>query len=309
MLTKWVFPDPGNTDLNMYRCGIEDCEPGHSWGPGVRDHYLVHVVLGGFGEFRCGGQLHRLGRGDAFLIAPGEVVEYRADVADPWSYAWVGFHGLKAEGLLREAGVSVRQPVFRPDDDGRLEALVREMLSAADWKRGRDPQLLGLLYQFLAVLARRPGVVREDPQGRRQEEYLQRALDDIATNFAGPLTVAGLARRAGLDRTYLYSLFMDHLGVSPKDYLVRFRVDQACSLLRTPLSVAEVARSVGYDDPQGFARVFRRIRGTPPGAWRRSLTEEGPASGAATPSGTRRIRSSASASGIMTGTREESCDR
>ena len=269
MLTKWVFTDPGNTDLNMYRCGIEDCAPDHAWGPGVRDHFLLHVVLGGSGVFRCGGSSTRLGRCDAFLIAPGEVVDYKADHDDPWSYAWVGFHGLKAEALLRDAGVSVRHPVFRTEDDGRLEALVRGMLSSADWKRGRDPMLLGLLYQFLAVLSTRPGIVREDPQGRRQEEYLQRALDYVAMNYAGPLTVTDLARHAGLDRTYLYSLFMKHVGVSPKDHLLRFRVDRACTLLRTSLSVAEVARSVGYDDPQVFSRVFRRLKGQPPGRWRR----------------------------------------
>jgi AraC-like DNA-binding protein len=225
--------------------------------------------------FRCGGTTYRLGRCDAFLIAPGGVVDYKADHEDPWSYAWVGFHGLKAEALLQEAGVSVRRPVFRTEDDGRLEALVRDMLSAADWKRGRDPMLLGLLYQFLAVLAVRPGIVREDPQGTRQEEYLQRALDYVAMNYAGPLSVADLARHAGLDRTYLYSLFMKHIGVSPKDHLLRFRVDRACTLLRTSLSVAEVARSVGYDDPQVFSRVFRRLKGIPPGRWRRETTDVG----------------------------------
>ena len=51
------------------------------------------------------------------------------------------------------------------------------------WER----QSRGRGEQFLAVLARRPGVVRENPQGRRQEEYLQRALDDVAKNFAGTL--------------------------------------------------------------------------------------------------------------------------
>ena len=270
MLKKWVFADPGNTDLNMYRCGIEDCAPDHAWGPGVRDHYLVHVVLGGVGVFRHNGRSDRLGRCDAFLIAPGEVVDYKADHDDPWSYAWVGFHGLKAEGLLREAGVSARRPVFRTEDDGRLEAIVRSMLAAADLKRGRDPMLLGLLYQFLAVLAARPGIVREDPQGRRQEEYLQRALDYVAMDFAGPLTVSGLARHTGLDRTYLYSLFMKHLGVAPKEYLLRFRIDRACTLLRSSLSIAEVARSVGYEDPLVFSRVFRRVKGVPPSRWRKA---------------------------------------
>lgn len=40
-----------NRDLNMYICGIEKCKPGHSWGPGIRDHYLIHYVINGKGKF------------------------------------------------------------------------------------------------------------------------------------------------------------------------------------------------------------------------------------------------------------------
>ena len=39
------------TALRIYYSGREQCAPGHFWGPAIRPHYLLHVVLHGKGEF------------------------------------------------------------------------------------------------------------------------------------------------------------------------------------------------------------------------------------------------------------------
>ena len=36
-----------NVELSIFNCGHEYCQPGHTWGPGVRDHYLIHLVVAG----------------------------------------------------------------------------------------------------------------------------------------------------------------------------------------------------------------------------------------------------------------------
>ena len=79
--------------LTVYFCGKEECQPGHYFGPAVRPHYLIHVILQGKGIFQRNGVTYTLKRGDAFLIPPMESTYYQADQEDPWSYAWVGFDG------------------------------------------------------------------------------------------------------------------------------------------------------------------------------------------------------------------------
>ena len=32
-----------NVDLSVFNCGLERCAPGHTWGPGIRDHYLIQI--------------------------------------------------------------------------------------------------------------------------------------------------------------------------------------------------------------------------------------------------------------------------
>ena len=99
----------GNPELlRVWHLGEEACRPGHSFGPAVRNHYLIHYILRGRGVFRTGGKAYTLGAGQAFLIVPGAVTEYTADAADPWQYAWVGFHGTSAPEWLAMAGATRR---------------------------------------------------------------------------------------------------------------------------------------------------------------------------------------------------------
>ena len=58
------------TALRIYYCGREQCAPGHFWGPAIRPHYLLHVVLHGKGEFFYQEKKYELSAGDAFLIEP-----------------------------------------------------------------------------------------------------------------------------------------------------------------------------------------------------------------------------------------------
>ena len=50
--------------LQVYNVGIEKCKSGHAWGPGVRDHYLIHVVIRGKGRYHYGNKEYSLGAGD-----------------------------------------------------------------------------------------------------------------------------------------------------------------------------------------------------------------------------------------------------
>ena len=89
---------PGQTPhhqspLTIYFCDSENCQPRHFYGPAVRPHYLLHVILRGRGIYQHEGITYALSQGDAFLIPPMEITYYQADETDPWSYAWVGFDG------------------------------------------------------------------------------------------------------------------------------------------------------------------------------------------------------------------------
>lgn len=89
------------------------------------------------------------------------------------------------------------------------------------------------------------------------------------------LTLAGIAAVAGVHRVHLARAFRETFGVSPGEYLRRLRVDWAARELSTgDRSLAEIASEAGFADQSHFTRVFRRIYGAPPGAWRRAWQAE-----------------------------------
>ncbi len=270
MLEKYTFGQHDHTDITVIKCGTEDCLPGHNWGPGIRSHYVLHLITSGQGVFSTGNCEYKLAKGDIFLICPDIVAEYRADDADPWSYVWVGFRGLIADSLCREAGLNSKHPVCKSDSNSRLADIIRRMLKFSSGSRQHELMRIALLYQFFADLidqnTQTPSSIET-----RQEEYLRQAVRYIENNYADEITVSGIASHVGLDRSYLYSLFQRYLQITPKAYLTRYRMTKAGELLRTSLTIGEVAHSVGYSDPLLFSKAFKREKGKTPSNYRRDL--------------------------------------
>ena len=77
--------------------------------------------------------------------------------------------------------------------------------------------------------------------------------------------------------TGTYRIFVQHLALSPNEYLTQYRINQACVLLRSsPLSIGEIAGSVGFEDQLYFSRVFKKIKGVPPSHYARKIAENTP---------------------------------
>jgi AraC-like DNA-binding protein len=107
--------------------------------------------------------------------------------------------------------------------------------------------------------------------GGLRDESLGRALVAMHTAPAKPWTVRSLAASAGLSRPVFARRFTTHVGTTPLGYLRDLRIDLASRLLReTDQPIASIAASVGYTSEFAFNRAFQRVRGTPPGRFRRA---------------------------------------
>ena len=60
-----------NIELSIFNCGLERCAPGQTWGPGIRDHYLIHLVVSGKGTFEVGGKTPAAPESTAAAVLPG----------------------------------------------------------------------------------------------------------------------------------------------------------------------------------------------------------------------------------------------
>jgi AraC-like DNA-binding protein len=92
-----------------------------------------------------------------------------------------------------------------------------------------------------------------------------------------PWTVDQLASKAGMSRSAFASRFKTRVGEAPMEYLTRWRMFRASTLLRrTELPISEIARQVGYESDAALSKAFRRMTGVAPSAFRRSYYEKAP---------------------------------
>lgn len=257
---SYKFPQRTLGTLKVCNTGVQRCESGYSWGPGVRDHFLIHYVISGRGFYQKGDQTYSLKTGDLFLACPDENIFYRADDSEPWEYCWVGFYGADARAMLEQTDLSAESPVVHVNGDD----VYKEMMQIYN-SRGSQPHqtvfMTGTLYRLLSILIRE----RHALVARKTTDSVQRACEYIADNYAMPISITDIAEHVGLSRSRLYRLFMSELRLSPVQVLTQYRIRQACELLRRgDLSVKTVAASVGYENQLYFSRRFREIMGVPP---------------------------------------------
>lgn len=99
----------------------------------------------------------------------------------------------------------------------------------------------------------------------RDIERLREAMGILSENYADPPPVTRLARRIGLNRNKLAYGFKHIFGLTISQYLQSRRMDEAYALLKNGrMGVAQAAEAVGYADPGGFAKLFRRHFGVLP---------------------------------------------
>lgn len=251
--------DDTNNLLRIYYCGQEQCSPGHFWGPAVRPHYLLHVILKGEGYFEYRKKEYHLKTGDAFLIEPMETHYYHASKENPWAYAWVGFDGSGVSEILSHT-VFQHAPVFLSETPRCCQTMLALVQSFSLPERNPLELMSGLLLLFSQMSANE--IATSDSQ---EEHYYQLALDYITNNYTYDLKVQDIADYVGIDRTYLYKIFMKTAGISPKQYLLQFRIREAGKLLQSQkYTVTETAYSCGFRDTAAFCTCFRQQIGITP---------------------------------------------
>lgn len=98
------------------------------------------------------------------------------------------------------------------------------------------------------------------------------AIAYLHQNYARRLARWEIANAIGVSEDYLSRVFHRELGISPWDYLNRYRIIQAKEMLRlTNDPVGSIARRVGFADAAYFSRVFRTVSGMSPSAYRANL--------------------------------------
>lgn len=265
-----------SVDLYLSYCGMEECDPGHFYGPIARSEYLIHYILSGKGMYKVDGKTYHLGKNDAFIIYPNEITFYQADKDDPWTYIWIGFGGVKAEACLNYACLDKDNRVGLFNCKNELLDCVKGMLSASKLTYANDLKREGFLFMFLSAMINEKNTTNEQNSNHDYpyQIYVQHALEFIDHNYEKDIKVIDIANYIGIDRSYLTNIFKKSMHISPQQYLINYRLEKACNLLKsTNSSISEISEQVGYPDPLSFSKIFKMYYKTSPTKYRDHVEE------------------------------------
>jgi AraC-like DNA-binding protein len=176
----------------------------------------------------------------------------------------------RAIRLLRLIAHDVTQTV-------QTEVLLEE-LRKAQWNISEHEKNETRLREELqqALPATRPSAARRAPEPAGQQ-IVRQTLEYIQENYGRPMQLKECAKKMRRNTASLSALFSQTIGLPFKRYLTELRLQKAQELLNDPSqTIAEVAYSVGYTDPNRFRVAFKQWAGLPPSAWRGSSPAQGP---------------------------------
>ena len=153
-----------------------------------------------------------------------------------------------------------------------FSALQSEYVSA---QPARDMLLQSLISVLLVWVTRQVIQRREARQiPQRGREYLNLFNQQVEAQFHQQPSVEQLAHRVGISVAHLNSICRELAGQSALQIMhQRLLLEAKRHLIYTPMSVSEVADSLGFVDPAYFARFFRRLTGTTPSGFRADRTD------------------------------------
>lgn len=261
-------------DLYYVTKGREKCAPNHSYGPNIREYYLIHIILEGKGYCETEISKFNLSKGQFFVIFPDEQTFYQADEENPWEYIWFGFDGRVAESILSSMGINRQTPIGSIKNFNESKELVENMIGMQPFEHENRIQLQGMLYWLISLLdsKTRDNNIKPIEKINRRIVYTHDAIDLIKQNYQNvDFLIGDISEQLSLNESYLTSIFRQVTGRTLHEYLIDYRIQKSREYLETTdFNVREVAEKVGYKNPLSFTRVFKRKIGMTPTEYKKT---------------------------------------
>lgn len=258
-------------DLQFQFCGLSQTLPYHSFGPAIRECFVLHVVLEGKGTYHVKDRKFQLKKGNLFLIRPELTTFYRADAEEPWLYAWLAFSGEMAEEIVRHSAFGEEGFTMITANPQQYVETIKQCMEYSQDNLLNELKLNEQTYHFLANLLKDGGKVNataeelSSPLSLATVEYIQQ-------HYAEKITVEAIAKYLAVNRSHLSRVFSHQMDMGIKEYLNGVRTNKAAFMLAyTQETVEEIAIEVGFSSLIVFSRTFKKSTGETPTEYRKRM--------------------------------------
>lgn len=231
-------------------------------------NYLLFLVKRGKMVVSAKGQESIVREGELAILNCHKPHGYWA--AGPAEFLWVHFEGSNSGQFYRDIISKFGgRNVFRVDNTEKIEDRLREIILNCRYRKfcTEFDDSLNIYGLLIEIYRNMPG--NKQMADESEERIIDDALRFIRDNLSMELTVGMVAEHVGLSESHFSRKFRKAMNSSPKEYIIRRRMNEAKRMLKTTAyTVKEIAFLVGFNSESHFVNTFTAQNGLPPKKFR-----------------------------------------
>lgn len=237
-----------------------------------RNDYQLIYTRSGVASITYKGVSALLTKGSVTVIDCMVLHDYRTISADPWVYDYIHFAGSGVKNYAPYLLDSLH--VVQLSDTHLFDHAFERIFSG---QLRNDALSSSRIFTLVACMLNALMEARELPEllPDSSADALLPAVDYIRGHYQENIPIEKLSELCHLSKYYFIRSFRLATGVSPHQYLIKFRINQSKILLaNSKLPVEQVAIRVGFSNYSNFANQFKRLTNVTPSAYRSAVTKE-----------------------------------
>lgn len=264
-----IKDDPLTNDLFLHSMGhIAHAKHHRIERPEGLSEYMFLYCTWGRGSVKVRNEEFTLSANQFIVLPAGVPCVYGADNDDPWTIYWMAFSGSKAHiyaKAMNKVGAAPPSVYSRIEQRTELFESIYSMLcggASIDKLNFANIQMANFLASFMykELLADTPANTSVTTD--HIHSMVNKVTHFMSENIERRLTLKQIANYAGYSESYFYRRFIKETGYSPIDYFIHMKMNKASIyLIKTSLSVNQIAAKLGFNSPDFFSRTFKRIIG------------------------------------------------
>lgn len=243
-----------------------------TWRPRGRLDYQLLYVAAGKTHFLFREGERTVPAGHMVLYLPRQEQHYEYFAADRPEVYWVHFTGGDVKNILRHYGIPLTENVFYAGVSSVYSQLFRQIMYELQSQETGFDELTEMYLRQILLLAGRDRQKQQPAMNGFLLEEMNLARRYFHEHYNEPICIEEYARSHHMSVSWFLRNFKQVTGISPMQYVLALRMNNAQNLLETTdYNVAEIASIVGYDNPLYFSRLFRKQKGVAPSEYRKLL--------------------------------------
>ena len=232
--------------------------------------YHILYITEGIGYVTIDGKRIKTFAGDLIFFLPGQYREYDFYRNVQSKSYYVFFNGDDCENIARSLKLDTRN-IYSIGIDRSLSKLFDNLIDEFNSKNRH--------YEYMChshMLAIMTAIARKVSEAPHEQSEARKRINEVCKyvyeNYSKITSISELAQLCHLSESRFSHLFSETMKISPKNYLLRARIEAAKEMLaNTDYSIGQISESVGLHDQNYFSRTFKRLTSITPTEYRKSF--------------------------------------